>query len=707
MTKPKIKLKPKINSESQTKLKFKINLKQKVDSEHNIRLKQQIKSDDQLNQLNYYTTHKNSLNNILSANSNSIIKNRINDAVIRTNKIIIHTYFFLKLYLIHCFNNHLDFPLINEKFLEICMKTVAKKTHKAGRKPTQQTQKIMEPLITFFNQEYTNLITDPDHEIVNFGHLMQVLKYEAIDMLTNIKNNISANYIDHLNALVNLQFGIKEKINQINQSNATDKQKRKDRKIIYDLYRPIKQDLLNPDSRADYQSQPQFHQWIQTHKAKLIPTKIFFSKNNIYYDVKASPLNYLPCMIYINQLLESINLTKDENDPQKRLFHAIPLRTDIKPKYITFDTTCLIELLEDNNKNQYRQNVIKCKDKIWGDFFLLNQKCFKRGQKYVFNHQIKTDGVGVSILLIRKDLLGQTKIKQKTAFVEQYIDEIEITNNLKKKKIVAIDPNKRDIIYCSDQNVLDQTQKKKRNKNSHTFRYTANQRRMETRNNKYNKIIDNDKKITIINNQTIKQLETQLSKYNSKTCRYQSFQEYVKTKNELNHQLFDYYQLNLFRKLTFNRFINTQKSESQMIKNFKQTFGPPEDVLIAFGDHEQKKQMKYHEPTKDIGMRRLFRRFGYQVYLVEEHRTSCRCYRCGNQTEKFLKRESSRPWRKGHIVEVNGLLRCQSVTCKTVYNRDYNATQNILKICECALSKKPRPLYLCRGVKLPIPAFET
>jgi hypothetical protein len=134
-----------------------------------------------------------------------------------------------------------------------------------------------------------------------------------------------------------------------------------------------------------------------------------------------------------------------------------------------------------------------------------------------------------------------------------------------------------------------------------------------------------------------------------------------------------------------------------MINRFKDKYGSPSDVLIAFGDHEQKHQMRHHEPTKDVGIRRLFRRNGYQVYLIDEYRTSCRCHKCGCQIEMFLSRMSPRPWRKQSVVSVHGLLRCQSVKCRTVYNRDYNACQNMVEIGCNILGSLPRPPHLWQG----------
>ncbi len=45
-----------------------------------------------------------------------------------------------------------------------------------------------------------------------------------------------------------------------------------------------------------------------------------------------------------------------------------------------------------------------------------------------------------------------------------------------------------------------------------------------------------------------------------------------------------------------------------MLNNFKRIFGNEKDVVVCFGDYEQKKQMKFKEATKRIGMGTLFRK---------------------------------------------------------------------------------------------------
>ena len=167
-------------------------------------------------------------------------------------------------------------------------------------------------------------------------------------------------------------------------------------------------------------------------------------------------------------------------------------------------------------------------------------------------------------------------------------------------------------------------------------------------------------------------------------------------KNRINHILFGFYQRELFRKLKFGRYINTKRNEQKMINNFRKTFGNPEDVVICIGDWEQKKQMKFKEPTLGIGMRSLFRKNNYKVFLVDEFRSSCKCSKCnGGLCEKFMVRKNPRP-DKYDVRLVHRLLRCKS-GCG-LWNRDRNGSSNIYKIAETAINKLERPSYLCREI---------
>ena len=96
------------------------------------------------------------------------------------------------------------------------------------------------------------------------------------------------------------------------------------------------------------------------------------------------------------------------------------------------------------------------------------------------------------------------------------------------------------------------------------------------------------------------------------------FKAYVTEKNRINHILFDFYSKQLFRKLKFGRHINIKRNEQKMMSEFKKMYGNPENVVICIGDWEQRKQMKYKEPTFGKGIRTLFRKNNYNDTKIFE-----------------------------------------------------------------------------------------
>ena len=85
-------------------------------------------------------------------------------------------------------------------------------------------------------------------------------------------------------------------------------------------------------------------------------------------------------------------------------------------------------------------------------------------------------------------------------------------------KVVCADPGMSNLLYFGSYNDKNELE---------TFRYTQNQRRLEKRNKKYNKIIDKVNKETFIDDKSIKDLETTLSNLNSKSCNYEILLNYI------------------------------------------------------------------------------------------------------------------------------------------------------------------------------------
>ena len=299
---------------------------------------------------------------------------------------------------------------------------------------------------------------------------------------------------------------------------------------------------------------------------------------------------------------------------------------------------------------------------------------------------IETDGISCSILMIRNDLIGKKVKVKKGSNKEQYIDSLTKSerDKLDDKNIVAIDPGKNSILYCVDDD----------SKDANEFTYTQNQRRKECKTKKYDMIVKNLKKYKI-DGKDITEYETEISEFNRKSLNVDEYKKYLKKKNEVNYKICNFYRKKIFRKLKLNGYINRKRSEQIMITNFKKQFGSGKDTIVCIGDYEQKKHMKFKEPTKGVGMRSVLRKAGYKVYLVDEFRTSCRCAKCeGGECKKFLMFQNPKPDTE-NLILLHTLLRCKN-ECG-IWNRDCNGAKNIHKISYNAVRGKERPKHLLRS----------
>jgi hypothetical protein len=62
----------------------------------------------------------------------------------------------------------------------------------------------LKELTLFYKNHYKS--TCDEKEILYYDKMSYILAYEAIDMITNIENNIREHFIQHLNKFVNISF---------------------------------------------------------------------------------------------------------------------------------------------------------------------------------------------------------------------------------------------------------------------------------------------------------------------------------------------------------------------------------------------------------------------------------------------------------------------------------------------------------------------
>lgn len=636
------------------------------------RKKPKIKGDEE--KFDYMKTNKDNINNIIR---DKATVTKLNDIVTNTNKIVIHAYNFIKLYCLYLYEHDKDIQTLDKEFVMDVFKAITVRQCNSGGYRDDNMPSQQKALVEFYKNHYKD--TTNKNEILYYDKMSYILAYEAIDMTTNIHVNIQEHFTQYLNKFVNFSFDLKKKCDYITKSKMSKEEKKQKKYELNKEFREIKNDLMSFDKKLI--SKKEYHTWVLEQRNKIYGTKKSFDKNNIHYDIKSNTFEYIKPLIYIGKQLEKIYDNMANDNKQIRLFNVLPLRTNIVPKHICIDTCSLIQNLIEGSTAEHLKNYKKDNNQynLWNKLFNLNKKVFKKNH-YQFNYMIKTDAISVSILFIRLNEQGKPiKKTNKHIGIENttYIEDVKFNNEMKEKKIVCIDPGHSDLIYCGAKNEDGKLE---------AFRYTQNQRRLETRKKKYTKIIEQENSKVKIKRKTVKKIESELTKYNAKTNDFAKFKKYVKVKNEINSKLFEHYNKEFFRKFKLNSFINTQKSESKMINNFKNKFGDNNNVIVVFGDYDKKEHMKGLEPAICKRFRRLFKNSCYPVYLINEFRTSKLCNCCHEEIEPFLERKSHKPRdiKNNKLITVHGLLRhevCKPL-CKLIHNRDKNAVQNMLYIID-------------------------
>ncbi|TPX49074.1 hypothetical protein SeLEV6574_g01690 [Synchytrium endobioticum] len=154
-------------------------------------------------------------------------------------------------------------------------------------------------------------------------------------------------------------------------------------------------------------------------------------------------------------------------------FQVIPLRSSLGQSHQRIDTTILYQHILQITRAAAES--VADKSELWERVFRLNGKAFRSRGGMVFDGMISTNGTDVSVYLKhpnahRRGSTRKSKAEVKQMYIDNHLQELRSTPN-----IVAIDPNKRDILYCQGRN------------NNNNLRYTSNQRANETGSRHYRK----------------------------------------------------------------------------------------------------------------------------------------------------------------------------------------------------------------------------
>jgi hypothetical protein len=583
------------------------------------------------NEKSAYKTFKIPLKTILL--NRDEIQPVINNLVFEMNDLVIHTYQFIRLYVLHEYSKNKPLPTIDETFILYCIKTLGLRDNR-GKKG--KDTELLETLDTFYKNEYQPLL---NHEKTNLKNTTFLLPYLAIQIHTSLHNNFQEHFIQHF-----LRF-INKTTNEITE----------DKTILFQF----KKQLLELDETDEI-----FSNWKLTHLHNILPSEI---KKSVHYDVKVRPFDYLKGMLYMNSVLEK---------QESKLFQPLPLRNNIIPKHIILDTSCIISLFfpannkEGKNKGELLKNVKENQYDIWNAFLDLKHKIFKN-KHYQFHNQIQTDGISCSLLFIRKDLKdkkwgSRVPILQEHEFYNIEDLSKEQLDSLKERNIVGCDPGKHSLVYMMD-------------KNGNKLQFTASQRKVESYGKRNERILLQEKK-----RNNIIEKETHLSSKNSKSVDYDKFKVYLIEKDKLNKETKEFYMRDVWRKMKFRQYSYGKKSIDTFLNKIKETFG--DNVLIGYGNWSRSTQMKHMMPTMNKGLRKLIHK-KYDTITINEFYTSQRCCECYNE----LKHQKDK---KGK--EIYRLFCCSNCVssknkngvCRT---RDKNSAISIMKLAKEWLNTQTRP----------------
>ena len=118
-----------------------------------------------------YKTYKIPIKSILLNRDN--VQPVLNDLVFEINDLVIHTYQFIRLYVLYKYNKHLALPVINETFILYCIKTLGTRDNR-GKRSTDTI--LLDTLEMFYNTEYQPLL---NHQKTNLKNTTFLLPYLA------------------------------------------------------------------------------------------------------------------------------------------------------------------------------------------------------------------------------------------------------------------------------------------------------------------------------------------------------------------------------------------------------------------------------------------------------------------------------------------------------------------------------------------------
>ncbi|KAI8384716.1 uncharacterized protein BYT42DRAFT_271939 [Radiomyces spectabilis] len=134
----------------------------------------------------------------------------------------------------------------------------------------------------------------------------------------------------------------------------------------------------------------------------------------------------------------------------------------------------------------------------------------------------------------------------------------------------------------------------------------------------------------------------------------------------------------LFRKLRLSAYFNQCRADSRLARTINLCFGWDQASIMG---NWSAPNVKFHEPIRGVGMRRMLKKQGFEVYLLDEFKTSSCCPDCGDPLEKSRRcpipghtddeaARSIMPWSVMFLISARSCLATERITKGRHFSRE-------------------------------------
>ena len=282
----------------------------------------------------------------------------------------------------------------------------------------------------------------------------------------------------------------------------------------------------------------------------------------------------------------------------------------------------------------------------------------------------------------------------------------------------CIEKNQESLITCNHkrpQISTSECSRCKKHQEMKILKYSNSQRINETKRNIYRKRLTKHK-----TEHSLFDKERELNGFNSKSCDLKKFMDYIAVKFGIYDEVNDEYKDPIFRKLRWYSYINTQRSEQNLVNSIKNTYG--DDVVLIMGDwsSRSKNHLRGMAPTPMIGIKRMLAK-SFKIYNLDEYNTSKICNKTKEVCKKMKLKVDEQFKKKPKVKVKKKRTATTSKTAKTYrlekihsiltykmennrtgcINRDVNAVLNMKEIGESIIKDDIRPLVFSRSSTSP------